>query len=889
VHTGAALSGVNVEAVRASGQTLASCTTAGDAGCVLKLPPDPVDDSPPLALVATRGEDLTYIELSQLELELPEEVGGEPFVATAAYRAPLWTDRGVYRPGDVAHVAAIVRDAAFLAPSEALPVVVRLFDPKERESRKKVVSTNEAGMLAADFRFGDYASTGRYRVVAEVGGLVVGEATFQVEEFVPERLAVTAQAGAGHAVGVEVPVEVSGRWLFGGSAQGDRVEVSCRVEPSPFAPAAFSGWSFGPAHLSGAPQPAALGTTEGSLDEAGKASVLCPAAPAGVVAGPSELVADAAVFEGDTGRTTVAQARARLHPERYYLGLDTSADKARAGQVLPVQGVVVGWSGALAPKGPRSVTVETFRMEEEHGWYYDPADGTQGSRRQLRPVREQKLTVPVTGGKFTFQVTPSADSAGLLVRVKAGGAVTERFLEGVGTRYWWDESAPAQVVDATPRPLRPTAMRVEVEGPVAVGATVPVAIVAPYPGRALFTVETDEVLVAEWREVAAGRNEWSFQVDRFVPNVYVSAFLVKDPHLESSDAFLPDRAFGVSSVALQPAAFTRELTLQVPSETKPYRPLTVGVQLSGPGPAYVTVAAVDEGILSLTGFTDPDPLGTLFAQRALGVSSFETVGWTRMVAGGGPGSSPGGDEEEEPSGGNGTRVQMVKPVALWSGLVPLDESGHADIQLEVPGYRGKLRVMAVAATPDGIGQASAPVLVRDPLVLMTTLPRFLLAGDTAEIPVRVTNLTGAAREVVVQVEATELQRGASPDISAGPAPEAPLGFVGASQGALSLPAGQTGTAMFRVRARSRPGAVHLKVTATAGKFYSKEELDIPIQLARSETRQVQQIRLTDAQTELQPLLQGFVPGTDRSTLWLTANPYAESLTHLRYLVDYPFG
>ncbi|RYZ35964.1 MAG: hypothetical protein EOO71_33545, partial [Myxococcaceae bacterium] len=41
--------------------------------------------------------------------------------------------------------------------------------------------------------------------------------------------------------------------------------------------------------------------------------------------------------------------------------------------------------------------------------------------------------------------------------------------------------------------------------------------------------------------------------------------------------------------------------------------------------------------------------------------------------------------------------------------------------------------------------------------------------------------------------------------------------------------------------------------------------------------------------DLGPLLQGWVPTTERTTVWVTNNPYAKSLQHLSYLVRYPYG
>jgi hypothetical protein len=197
--------------------------------------------------------------------------------------------------------------------------------------------------------------------------------------------------------------------------------------------------------------------------------------------------------------------------------------------------------------------------------------------------------------------------------------------------------------------------------------------------------------------------------------------------------------------------------------------------------------------------------------------------------------------------------------------------------------------MVVTANENRIGAASTHVTVKDPLVLQTTLPRFLITGDKAEIPVMVSNQSGQDQEVTVQLEATELFTGATPDIGDGSDPVPVFTFVSEQTGVLQIDAGEAKTAVFSVRTRDIPGAAHLLVTATAGPLYSKEELDIPIQTSASESRETFKMSLQAGDNDLMPHFDDWVGGTDKTTLWVTANPYAQAMTHLRHLVRYPYG
>ena len=741
--------------------------------------------------------------------------------------------------------------------------------------------TNAAGVLTEDIALSDFAVTGRYRVTAEAGDRTLGAVSFRVEEFVPERMAATVQVlGGGVRPTESASVAVAARWLFGGSAAGSRVELTCSAEPAPFVPEQNADYHYGAAALEDAGAlPIVIGVIEGLLNDEGSAGLSCPpAGSSGASLGAGRLVARAAVFEGDSGRSTVATATTTLHPEDYYLGLRANVDALGAGEQTTIDGIVVGWDGA-ASDAVSTLSVDVFRLEEEVAWVWDENTGASSRRSQLRRVREGRQEVAVQGGRFSLPFTPPADAAGYLLVTEHGGALTELHIPGEGRRYWWE---PGSVfADQTPRPERPAPLEVQAPAELRLGEAVTVSVVAPYDGQLLWAVETDGLVHSEWQDVRAGEASWSFTVEDFEPNVYISALLIKDAHLVSREDYLPGRAFGVASVRVRPEAFLHTVSLYVPDTIQPNSTMTVGLQVEGAeGATYATVAAVDEGILQLTDFETPDPATQIFAQRALGVDTFETVGWS-LASSGRPGSRTGGDADA-----GGGRVQMVKPVALWSGLVSVGPDGRAEIPLEVPGYRGELRVMAITAGPARIGSADATVTVRDPLVLQTTLPRFLTEGDVAKVPVFVSNMTGEAGDISVSLEVEEIVVGGLEVDSL----RQPVTIEGAASKDIFLDAGESGTVVFAVRSDRAPSAARLTVRASGSGVSSLDTLEVPIAPAQPPVRRSTHVAVEPgAVIDLGPYLSGWLPGSDRSTVWLSANPYGGAFRHLSYLIKYPYG
>jgi alpha-2-macroglobulin len=890
--TNAAVSGVEVKLIRRSGFALASCTTSGDGHCLAAIGErKDADKSPAYALVATKGADLTYLKFEELKTEVTgTEVAGEAYTSDRPYRAAAYSDRGVYRPGEKVHLVAVLRDAANAAPPAGMPVVARLTDPRQSTFKKVTLKTNAAGMVSYDVQLPPFAPTGHYTLAVDVAGKEAAQYDFQVEEFVPERMKVDASfTRPGSLFAEEVPAKISARYLFGGVPANHKLELTCSLEPAAFKPKDNAQLAYGPWTQSGKPrQGVALGQRQAELDAQGQAALICPRdlSPRAVLEGPAKMVASAAVFEAGSGRTTVGKASLLIHPEKFYVGVTSSVTKGKAGQPIPVSGAVVDWNGAPITTVAK-VTLELVRLDEDYGWYYDESEGRGTYQVSLRPVQESSTTVKVENGRFTATVTPGQEAAGFLVRARAGKARSELHLDGDG-HYWgeWDEYGRPQSVERTPRPSRPTWVSLEAPARVKVGEEVTVRFRSPFQGRALFTVETNQVLRSEWRDVPAGDATWSFSVEKLVPNVYVSALVVKDPHLDSKEAFMPDRAFGVKSVPVDPVELRHTVKLEAPPEIRSRAKLTVkldtGEKEEG---AFATIAVVDEGILQLTSFKTPAPLDQLFAQRALGVETYETVGWAVGLPAAGPSKKTGGDEGEGGGAQAPGRVQPVKPVALWSGIIPLKD-GKASFTFEVPQYRGKLRVMAVTAAGKRVGSAEASVVVKDPIVLQTTMPRFMVDGDEVQIPVFLTNLSGAKQEVHLSLQAEMLP---VPGLTAAPDEPSPLKLLGRSEATVVIENGASNTSVFQAKAVRPTGAAKLRVTAKAGNLEVRDESDVPFIPAGPRERRLEQLELTAGTLDLTPHLKGWMPTSEDSTFWVTSNPYGQAFDHLKHLVHYPYG
>jgi uncharacterized protein YfaS (alpha-2-macroglobulin family) len=335
----------------------------------------------------------------------------------------------------------------------------------------------------------------------------------------------------------------------------------------------------------------------------------------------------------------------------------------------------------------------------------------------------------------------------------------------------------------------------------------------------------------------------------------------------------------------------------VPKEIRSSSPLNVTLDLGKQTEStFATVAVVDEGILSLTNFQTPNPLGHLFAKRALAVETYETIGWTMLHQAAGTSSKTGGGDDYG-EGDNGDlgkdRVQPVKPVALFSGVVAVPSSGKLTVPFEVPSYRGKLRVMVVTSGTSRVGRAEANVIVRDPLVVQTTFPRFVTQGDEIQIPVFLTNVSGGPLDVTLQLVSEHVAVAGLVTPKSGPMP---ITFIGKDTGSVKLEDGRAETLVFSAKAMIPVGGAKLRVIAkangkTVGTLEVKDEVEVPFLPAGPKERTIQKIKIDGTSIDLKKLkaLEGWAATSEKTTFWLTTNPYGESFEHLKYLIHYPYG
>ncbi|MCK9509669.1 MAG: alpha-2-macroglobulin family protein [Pigmentiphaga sp.] len=727
-----AMPGVEVSLLDARGQTLASAISDAEG----KVSFDG-DWRAARVLRARRGDEQSLLALYQPALDLSEFPvtglpGGDP-------RAFIWAGRTLYRPGETFVVSALVRNA----DGEALPPQAVQADWKQPDGR--VVRTehwrpsaSEAGYLQGGFDLPADAPTGRWRLElrAEPGDATpLGVWNFQVEDFLPERLELTFdEHPPALAAGEDWRLTLQGDYRHGAPAAGHRVVSEMRGEPADqLLPAAWPGYRFG--DLARTSEDNWQSLPELELDAEGRAEWRVPSSLMAATA-PTRWIASLRLLDSG-GRPVIRQAEATLWPAPVLIGIrpgfagDTTADGGNATfDVIRVdpQGQLSGLSQA---------EVRLLREHREYHWRYDEQSGWSSAFIDQDELVEalsldlasgqNTLQFPVQWGRYRLEILDS----------DTGEMLTYRFFAG------WDAEAAGELGQ------RPDRVQLKV-GPQPVTAAtraLQVEVQPPHDGIAVLTLETDRVLWSARVPVLATGSvvevPWPEGLARH--DAYVTATVFRPAGEGDTRQATPSRAVGIAYVALDRRDRRLELALSHPPQVRPGTTLDLEIQLAeapapGSDPLYVTVSAVDTGILDLVGDTLPSPWQAWFGQQRYDGRLLDLYGRLieRM-----PGTTArlrwGGDSA---GAMRGDLTIPVKLVDIFHGPVGFDAEGRATVALELPDFDGRLRLQAVAFGERRYGSGQSDVTLVSPWVADWATPLFLRTGDRSQAWLELQNRSG---------------------------------------------------------------------------------------------------------------------------------------------------
>jgi uncharacterized protein YfaS (alpha-2-macroglobulin family) len=797
IRTGLPVEGARVEMIGSNGQPVLAATTDATGRARLPRPENLRRERTPALILVQKDADVSFMPFAtggrDLNLSRFDTGGVESAKSAQQLSTYMFTDRGIYRPGETTHLGVITRTADWKSSLAGVPLDVEISD-----SRGMLVSRTQLKLSPASFDEVTYTSaagapTGTYQAVAylardERRREMLGSTSFTVQEFEPDRMKVQIELSSAPIEGwlrtEDVKARITAMQLFGEPAANRRVDGEMTLTAALPHFTRHPDYRFQIGEALSEPYHQNLAATV--TDDKGTAEFNLDLKR--FVGRAYRLNVLGRAFEAEGGRNVSAQTSAIVSDAPFLVGVkpDGELTFVQRGSARQAQWLAVNQQ--LAPVAADALTLE-WVQRKFISVLTQQNNGTVRYVSRLKEVVRDSRSVRIAAGGSRFPLPTQEPGDFALVLRNADGVELNKLSYSVAGQANLSRSLE-----------RNTELQVQLDKPAYSGGdTIAVSIRAPYIGAGLITVERERVFHHQWFKTATTSSVQHVQLPAdFEGNGYISVQFLRDP--SSDEIFMSPLSYGVAPFAPNLSARTQPITLVAPRQVKPGATLTM--RITAAEPSRVAVLAVDEGILQVARYKNPDPLGYFFQKRMLEVDTKQILDlilpdFKRFLAL----AAPGGDAD----GGfarhlNPFNRKRKPPVAYWSGIVDVGVSGR-ELRYTVPDYfNGRLRIVAIGASPRRMGVSESATEVKGDFILTPNVPAMAAPGDEFIVSVGVfNNNVGATGPIRLDAQL-------SPGLS----------LMSAASVELQIVDKKEGVGEFRIKANAVLGGATLKFTARRG-------------------------------------------------------------------------
>jgi alpha-2-macroglobulin len=815
--------------------------------------------SPAMLTVTSDKADYAFLSLKTNAFDLSDRgVSGRAVPAGAD--AFVYAERGVYRSNETVYLTALLRDGRGNAVAGG-PLTLVIERPDGVEFRRAVLADQGAGGRSMAVALNSAVPTGTWRVRAftDPKASSVGETTFMVEDYVPERIEFDLSA-KDKQIKAEAPVElkVDGHFLYGAPASGLQLEGDILVAPAS-ARKGFTGYQFG------------VADEETASNERTPIENLPEADANGVATFPVSLAKPPSSTRPQEAQIFIRMAEAGGRAVERKLVLPVAPATAMIG-VKPLfgdrsvaEGDKAGFDVVfVAPDGKQlardGLRYELLKIESRYQWYRQNSSWDYEPVKSTARVADGDLTVADKPARITLSPQPGR------YRLDVKSTDADGPLTSVQFDVGWYSDGSADTPDL---------LETSIDKPeYASGDTMVVSVNARSAGKLTIYVLGDRLLTTQTTDVKEGTAQVKIPVGKdWGTGAYVVATLRRP--LDAAALRMPGRSIGLKWFGIDKNTRTLQVNLSPPAQVHPGSTLKLPVKLGGLSPgedAKIVVAAVDVGILNLTNYKPPAPDDYYLGQRRMTSEIRDLYG--QLIDG------MQGTRGAIKTGGDAAGAELQgspptqKPLALYSGIVTVAADGSAEINFDIPEFAGTARVMAVAWTATKLGRATSDVTVRDPVVLTATLPRFLLNGDHGTMSFDLDNVEGAPGDYTINVKTSGPVK-----VTGNPDTTVKLAAKQRASMSLALDAGGAGTANLDVDIKGPNGL-------TLARHYALDVKPATQILAR---RSIRTLAKGESLTLTSDMFSDLVQGTGGVSLSVSLSTALDAATILKALDRYPFG
>ncbi len=864
IETTEPIANVEITLISSSNQTIISGKTDKDGVFKFDSLNKVMGSFSPRLIVAETENDFNYLDLNSMEIETSRyDITGD-FSGNDIYSAFIYGERDLYRPGETGHFSAIIRDNKMQVVKD-FPVIFKVISPNGAMYREFSSSVNEQGSFEIALDFPDYIQTGIYRLeLYTQSNEFINRHIINVEDFVPDKIRVALNTNKDdYKPGEIVNVNIESEFLFGGKASGLKYQTDFHLVEKQFYSNKYKDYSFtGSKNKSPSIENF---VAAGVLDNEGKGKSEYMIPSTATTTGYFNGYAVVNVFDLN-GRSVVKSQKFKVYPFDYFVGINLKGSYFGTGENIIAKTILLDKNSN--PISNHNLTLKLIRYEwksilkKDYGnnFYYD-------SERKQNVVWEKDISSSNNPKETKFAVEKSGAYE---LRISEKGS--ENYSSYEFYAYGWSSSTISS-------------FEVDKDGRIDivldkekynVGEKAKALFTTPFNGKMLVTLERNGIENYYYLDVQNRSAELTFDLkEEFLPNVYISATLFKKHTTDNSTPFFV--AHGYKSLNIE--NLDNKITTEIisPASIKPNNKIKVSVKTNSRN-SFVTLSAVDEGILQLYNSKSPDPYNYYYSPKSLKTKSYDVykfllpeIAKSSLLTGGGDKLTSENFDAMIKARSNPIKTKRFKPFSYWSGITTTNSSGNAEFEINIPNINTEVRFMAVSYKDSKFGFAEKSMKVYNDLIIEPEVPRFLAPEDEFIMPVSIINTTKSSQSTKVQVNAENF-----------------VYLTSEQSQNVSVPANSHVTIEFKIKAKNEIGVGKIKIF-TVGKIKSEELIEIGVRPVTPYTVTTKSGTIKAGETLNLSIPNDYYPKLTKSNL-VISKLYASSYSGmLKKLVEYPHG
>ncbi len=826
-------------------------------------------------ILIKKGEDLAYLKYKDFNTNLDNSrfmVGGiSNSRAKDSLRGYLFSDRGIYRPGEEVRVGIIVKGGQWDKSLLGIPVDIVVTNSQGKSIVKKERVLTRKGLDDLIFNLRRGAPTGSYtaKVFNFYGNnrkhnrTLIGSVDFKVEEFLPDRLKISSifnkTKSSGWISPEDLKAEVNLQNLFGFPASGNEVRAKYKITPVSLFFSKYRDFRFDNPTKSFSSYSEDLNNSQ--TDDSGNTAFNLPLEKFAKKVFRLSFFAEG--FEKGSGRSVTAKTSALVSPYNYLIGLKSIDDYSYIKREDKRTVEFIAIDSDLNPISPKGLTIRFIEKKYVNVLTKRP-NGSFGYESQLKKdvLYKKPFIIEKVAKKMVLDTSNAGDFI-VQVRDDKENLFSSFEYTVIGAR------------DLSRSLSRNAELKIKLnKKDYAQGDTIELEIRSAYVGRGLITIERDKVYDFVW----FNQNQKTTTQRIVIPsnlegNAYLNVTLLRSK--DSDQIYTLPLSHGVEPFTISKDSRREEIDLSVKELYKPGQ--RVDVKYSTSSNSDVILYAVNEGILQFANYKKPNPLDYYFRKKSLEVNTYQILDrllpeYGRAVRNLAPGGGYGALSEQL----NPFNRKLKKPVAYWSG--PL-KAGPAKKtwSFRVPEhFNGSLKFFAVAVGKQTLGSQSEAAKVRADMILTPNVLTFAAPGDQFDIPVGVFN----------NIENKEKAHDITLKLSHSPS----LSLIVPSQKMIKInvPARKDKTQSYSLKALTNLGNANLTFTANSSALENAITETMSIRPATAYSTDFKMGVMEDSKLEI-PIKRKIYSQYAQGKIVLGLSPLALSEFLISYLDKNPYG